>query len=110
MMLYNLKLCQKRHNTLQTDNISWHDEFLKQIFENSWSLTVIPTLLYTWQFSELVAQIANPERPKHQKWLTTSTVTFASVGTLTATVLYDYRITCERINHTRPVTTTTVGK
>jgi hypothetical protein len=49
---------------------------------------VIPSLLYTWQYYDLVDTVANPSRSCFAFWLRAIFVSCASFGTIVATFLY----------------------
>jgi hypothetical protein len=51
---------------------------------------VLPTLLYTWQYYDLVDKIANPDRSCCAIWFRSAFVTATGFGTVVATLLFDY--------------------
>jgi hypothetical protein len=55
--------------------------------QNIWPYTVLPTMLYTWQYYDLVDKVANPGRSCYAFWVRTCFVATAGFGTVIATNL-----------------------
>jgi hypothetical protein len=51
---------------------------------------MIPTLIYSWQFYDLVELAANPEGNRRGFWLRASFVMVASLGIVVITLIRDY--------------------
>ena len=50
-----------------------------------WPLGTIPTLIYTWQFYDMVEKAANPTDERRGFWLRAGFVAFTVLGTIIAT-------------------------
>jgi hypothetical protein len=55
-----------------------------------WPLGTIPTLLYTWQYYEMVEGAANPNGKRQTFWLRAGFVAVTTIGTLVATGMQGY--------------------
>ena len=74
---------------------NWTQSLINKILIQLWPFTLIPTLIYTWQYYDLVNRIANPNRTKLGYNLRTASVFVASLGIVTSTLLRDYFVTQE---------------
>jgi hypothetical protein len=70
-------------------SLSWRDNLLTVILNYTWPYTVLPTLLYTWQYYDLVDRVANQGLSCYAFLIRTAFVATASFGTVITTLLYD---------------------
>jgi hypothetical protein len=71
------------------NSLVWSWDLVYNVFYNTWPYTALPTLLYTWQYYELVDRVANPNRSCCAFWLRAAFVAVASFGIVIVTLIYD---------------------
>ena len=60
------------------------------VFGDIAALSMLPTLLYTWQYYDMVEAAANKKCTRLGFWIKTMLVTFVGLGNLIATGFSDY--------------------
>jgi hypothetical protein len=55
-----------------------------------WPFSILSTLLYTWQYFDMVETAANPKSTRCGYWLRSAVVTVAILGTITTTIMYNF--------------------
>lgn len=85
-------LLHKREN-YHYDFTDWTELLIDYIFENVWPYYVVATMLYTWQYYDLVETVANPRRSGLTFWICAVLVTLASFSTIMTTLVTDLMAT-----------------
>lgn len=88
--LYTLKLIEFTHerNGHIYNTFKWDQLLLTTVYTYLWSFTVLPTLLYTWQYYDLVERLASDQATCTV--LRTLWIIFVFFGILGFTLLQDY--------------------
>jgi hypothetical protein len=68
----------------------WDENLKDSLFSELWPLVTIPTLLYTWQYYDMVERTANPKGKHNGFWARAFLVAVAALGTLISTGMNGY--------------------
>jgi hypothetical protein len=72
------------------DQHDWSDLLLNEIVDQLWPFSVLPTLLYTWQYYDLVDVVSNHKRTKWGIVIRGATVVIGCLCTFSTIVIRDY--------------------
>jgi hypothetical protein len=65
----------------------WNENLRLALLMNLWPFGTLPTLLYTWQYYDMVERAANPKGKRSGLWLRASFVAVATLGTFVTSAM-----------------------
>jgi hypothetical protein len=68
----------------------WNENLRNTLLSNLWPLNTIPTLLYTWQYYDMVERAASPNGKRLGFWPRTVIITIVIISTLLITGMHSY--------------------
>ena len=68
------------------DVFEWNENVKANIFQLIWPYCIIPTLIYTWQYYEMMMRAANPKITCSYFWVRAILVAVTSLGIIGATL------------------------